>query len=511
MKKTLIILLCLSALFSSCEDWFTHYPESEMVKEDFWNRKSDVLSAVGSCYRAMDEEGFVKRLIAWGEMRSDNVLPGKSNDYDVANLLQANINPTNQYCRWGDFYNVINLANTVLYYAPSVRKVDPDFSETELHQYEAEAKAIRAFCYFTLVKTFRDVPYITEPYFDDSRSFQIAQTEGNTILQNELKNLASAKIDAPDSYPNLAYTHGRITKKAVVALMADINLWLENYSTCAELCNEILNSPGTLQLERSSSFFNNVFFKGNSNEGIWELQFDNNTYNYATRDFLGSSTTDAKLASYDYSFGTASTLFSQKHDLRLDNSFVSSDGFFLIKKYIARLSNTTSTAIRNSDFTYGNSTENWIIYRLADVILMRAEALAEIGDQASLDEAVRLVSRTYDRSNPDIQPGSLIGQYSSQEQIRNLVFDERQREFLFEGKRYFDLVRRMRKEKTPTQVINTYLLKKYIAQNLDRTTVMSKLNDVNAIYMPIHEDELHANLLLEQNKFYKTSSDITKN
>ena len=46
--------------------------------------------------------------------------------------------------------------------------------------------------------------------------------------------------------------------------------------------------------------------------------------------------------------------------------------------------------------------------------------------------------------------------------------------------------------------------------NIDRNTVMSKLNDVDAIYMPIHDDELRVNTLLEQNRFYKISSDISK-
>ena len=102
----------------------------------------------------------------------------------------------------------------------------------------------------------------------------------------------------------------------------------------------------------------------------------------------------------------------------------------------------------------------------------------------------------------------MIGGYSSQEQVRNLVFDERQREFLFEGKRYFDLVRRMRREGTPTTIINAYLLDKYQAMNIDRGTVMSKLNDVDAIYMPIHQEELKVNNLLKQNRFYMTSSAI---
>ena len=106
--------------------------------------------------------------------------------------------------------------------------------------------------------------------------------------------------------------------------------------------------------------------------------------------------------------------------------------------------------------------------------------------------------------------GSLQGLYTSQTQVRDLVFDERQREFLFEGKRYFDLMRRMRREGTPTATINTYLINKYVAMNIDRNTVMSKLNDVDAIYMPIHDDELRVNTQLEQNRFYKISSDISK-
>ena len=100
---------------------------------------------------------------------------------------------------------------------------------------------------------------------------------------------------------------------------------------------------------------------------------------------------------------------------------------------------------------------------------------------------------------------------TSQSVIRDLVFDERQREFLFEGKRYFDIVRRARREGSVTALVNTYLLRKYVAMSLNQTTVLSKINDIDAIYMPIHQDELRLNSLLEQNAFYKTSEDISKN
>ena len=142
---------------------------------------------------------------------------------------------------------------------------------------------------------------------------------------------------------------------------------------------------------------------------------------------------------------------------------------------------------------------------------MKAEALVELGDIAG---AVDMVSYTYDRAHPDLETGSLKAQYpasTSQSVIRDLVFDERQREFLFEGKRYFDLVRRMRREGSPTNIVNTYLMRKYTSMSLDETTVRSKLDDKDAIYLPIHEEELRVNPLLVQNRFYMASEDISKN
>lgn len=510
-KIALLPALCLTlAILSACSDWFTVMPESEMVLGDYWKKKSDVLSSVGSCYRAMIEEGFVKRLIAWGEVRSDNMLYGKSSETDLTYLIEANLNGDNSYTRWGEFYTVINYCNTVIKYAPGVRSLDPDFSQVELDHFLAEAKTIRAFCYFQLVRTFNRVPFIVDAYSDDSRSYRVAQSSGDSIIKVLVGDLASIEETAPVEYSSIAYTKGRVTQKAVWALMADMYLWLNDYTNCVTYCDKILAATAnSLELVRSSAYYNSVFFKGNSNESIWELQFDNNTPNYAVRDFYGGSSQNGKLTSYNYSKDGTSTLFNAK-DLRLINGFASKDGYYMIKKYIASRASTNYDNVKEADFGYGDATNNWILYRLPDVYLMKAEALAEEGGSDNLAEAVALVSLTYDRANPQLEPNSLVGLYTSQEDVRQLVLDERQREFMFEGKRYFDLMRRMRRDGTPTAVINTYLINKYVAMNLDRSTVISKLNDVDAIYMPINNSELKVNPLLTQNRFYMVSSDISK-
>ena len=72
LKYFTIALLGVS--FTSCDDFFELKPKNEMVLEEFWQTESDVLSVVGSCYRSMQEPGFMQRLIVWGEFRSDNLL-----------------------------------------------------------------------------------------------------------------------------------------------------------------------------------------------------------------------------------------------------------------------------------------------------------------------------------------------------------------------------------------------------------------------------------------------------
>ena len=79
-------------------------------------------SAVGACYRAMLEDGFMRRLIVWGELRSDNVINGLGTDTEIGYILNANLNEANSYCKWNDFYTVINYCNTMIQNAPMVRE-----------------------------------------------------------------------------------------------------------------------------------------------------------------------------------------------------------------------------------------------------------------------------------------------------------------------------------------------------------------------------------------------------
>ncbi len=514
IKATLLSVLITCA---SCDDWFSIYPESEMVYEDFWADKNDVLSMLGSCYRGMIEPGFMERLIVWGEVRSDNVVAGTglSVGDDLQYLLDANLTATNGYTSWSYFSTVINYCNTLILYAPGVRDKDPNFTQSELNMYLAEAKAVRAFCYFTLVRTFRDVPYITEPYTDDTQDFYVSQCSPDLLINSLIADLESCVEDANDQFPQLAYTKGRFTKNGIRALIADMALWQGDYEKCARYCDEVLaDTKSGLLLESYSKYNTSVFITGNSTESIFELQFvQENIPNYVVNEFYGRSgsgstrNTYQKLSAFDLCQDESSSLFGETDVRRYDAFFKSNSAMIPIQKYVAQRKENTTGTVRSSDYSVIASSKNWVVYRLSDIYLMKAEALATIG--LDLQGALDMVSKTYDRANPKLGAGSLkLSNYNSVEAMRKLVLDERQREFIFEGKRYFDLVRLARYENSTENIVSNYLLRKY--GTLDQTTTKSKLNTIDAIYMPISADELKLNSALEQNPFYDISSDITK-
>ena len=183
--------MCIACGLSSCEEWFDIKPQTELVSNDFWQSKSDVESAVAACYRAFLEPDMMERLIVWGEVRSDNVLTGLNVSNDIYYILTANVDASNGYTKWEPVYRVINYCNTVLEKAPAVQQSDPNFKAGELRAYQAEAITLRALCYFYLVRTFKDVPFTTLSYKDDTRPFQLAQTDGDDIIDELLGELES--------------------------------------------------------------------------------------------------------------------------------------------------------------------------------------------------------------------------------------------------------------------------------------------------------------------------------
>lgn len=520
MKKlNLYIVTAGLLLISSCSEWLDLRPENEIVLEDYWKTEAQVNAVLAACYRGMASDPVVERMVVWGELRSDNVVEGLGINNDLLRILNVNLTPTNYYADWSAFYSVINNCNTFLHFAPLVLKSDPKLSPQELKSMEAEVLAIRSMMYFYLVRAYKDVPLVLEPSLDDTQNYYVSKSTERVILDRIIADLLVARQDVRKDYGKGAYNKGRFTANAVNALLADIYLWDQKYDLCVNTCNEILTDK-SFELVEGEKLLNSVFYTGNSTESIFELQFDkDNQYNNSVNWLYGFDLTKdgqlsfpkylTTLGSYSPFEYPASATKESMEDIREKVYFgktVNGNGYSIYKYAL-------SDVVFNSDesvtpvYRSVSNTVNWIIYRLPDIILMKAEALVQLNrTENDLREALRLVNRTYLRANINLKGDSLLfGNYADQSIMEKLVLRERQREFLFEGKRWFDLMRIVRRKQDATAIL-AYISPKLSGDNMQ----IRKLSVIDALYMPIQKSEIDINSNLIQNPFYDENSEFMK-
>ena len=554
----LYLAISSQALLSSCDDFLSIEPQNEIVLENYWTEEADVNSVLNSCYAALESNDCINRMVVWGELRSDNMTNGSGTGHALQQILKENILETNAYTRWQCFYEVINRCNTVIHYAPGVNAIDPNFTDSELDATIAEATTLRALCYFYLIRTFRDVPYVTSPSIDDSQNYQVAATPFETVLESIIAAVEAVKEDAVRSYGEESVENTcRITRWACYALLADLYLWKGDWQKCIDCCDMVINqkikeyekeyeeNPTTMTVElydiypliseslSNSNYAGNayteIFGAGNSFESIFELNFVNNqsVANNTVSSFYGSSSNKtgqigAPTFLYSDAYAGLNDYFT-KTDCRYLENMSESNNKIYISKYVNqsvsfRTSTTTGAAPTVNGEVRSSAYANWIIYRLTDVMLMRAEA--EIALAGNVEEGMTLteeqlqhyhnafscISAVWKRANNKRTSSTGLLEFdeyaTSRLAMEELLFAERQRELMFEGKRWFDLVRISRRDGENTRLINKVLPK--FQENT--SAIRIKLSTQDVLYWPYNRDELKQNPLLIQNPAYVTDN-----
>ena len=225
--KHTILAVCLTLGMTGCSDFLDILPMNEVVLENYWTEKGDVMSVVNSCYETLEHSDCLTRMGVWGELRSDNLRMGANVPDEINEILKENLLPSNPMCNWGKFYEAINRCNTVCHYAPGVQEIDPNYTMEEMKANIAEVSTIRALCYFYLIRTFRNVPYSTAPSIDDSQEYVLPASSFDAVLDSLIENLELVKNDAvrryyTDESPNAYQNSSKITRWAIYALLADL-------------------------------------------------------------------------------------------------------------------------------------------------------------------------------------------------------------------------------------------------------------------------------------------------
>lgn len=495
--KLTIVTVLFSTCFSSCNKWLDLKPQDGITGAEFWKTKEQVQSAVMGCYSALlasptNSRPFSQCAFLWGELRGDMVAATTGTTSDENDVISLNILPTNTISDWRSVYQIINYCNTVIDNAPKVIGVDATFTQDALKKAVAEAKTLRALMYFYLVRTFGDVPLKLKSSSSDTDIEPIAKSSQDDVLTQILKDLGEAEPDAVTTYGDKASDKGRVTVYLVNALQADVNLWMGKYNECISACNKVINSNKFGLIDGSSAdvWYNTLYGVGNSNEGIFELQYDKQALN-SFYDLLQSPRRHliANPAVLDGLYTVDPIDPVNNRDIRADGGSVrSSDG--MIWKYAG----WNSTTARASTESYAH----WIAYRYADILLMKAEALNESGNgQGALDliTQIRNRARALPATNFNPSPTDRLG-------VEDFILQERAREFAYEGKRWFDLLRFAKRNNYERIDILLDVVAKTVPPDRQQSAI-AKIKDKNSHYLPIYFYELQTDKLLVQNPFYK--------
>jgi starch-binding outer membrane protein, SusD/RagB family len=504
MKKNFIhigLLLLLVLAGTSCKKWLSLEPQDGITRDKFWKTKEQVQSAVMGCYASLlgDPAGRDKPLseyfFLWGELRGDMLAPAAGVTTDELDVMNVNTLPTNSITNWSAVYRTINYCNTVIDFAPGVLDNDKTFTQAQLNGYLAEARGLRALMYFYLVRSFRDVPLKLNSTADDDDLEQLPKTSADTVLTQIVADLQFADDNAVFNYNNTAANKGRINKYTVKAIQADVYLWMEKYNECIAACDFIINSNRFGLVAGNSGWFNTLYYNGNSNESIFEFQFDQQKLNSVHPMFTTSRSRFLANQTVIEDVYTIDFLDDTKKDIRGEFGSVRTDN--VIFKYLGVTG--SSSLLRAADASFAH----WFVYRYADILLMKAEALNETGQGAAALDIVKIIrNRAHALDATDRNPVTNPMDPNDKNAVADFILEERAREFAFEGKRWYDVLRNAKRNKYERLNVLLNMVAKSVPASMQQSAI-GKYRDPNSHYFPINFYEIQTDPHLVQNPFYR--------
>lgn len=225
----LTVALGCGTVLTSCTDFLTIYPTNSVIHENYWQTAEDVNGMLATCYQRLQSTSAIERMIIWGDLRGDQIAVRNNSTNTYKYIVEANLQDNNSYCTWSDFYQAINDANMVIEFAPEVVERDPDFTEGDLNIVLGEMYAIRALSHFYLLRTFRNIPLAYKASVNDGELIDYPQVHPMVALDSIMNDLnrAESLVMRSGGFPNSSalYNYGRVTRNAVRAMKADVNLW----------------------------------------------------------------------------------------------------------------------------------------------------------------------------------------------------------------------------------------------------------------------------------------------
>lgn len=448
IKSLGVAFLSTALLVSSCKKSFLDVDtQGQQPALEFWKTGDDATKAVNAIYanlRSWENVAFPALVIE--SVASDEADKGSTPNDATFWLLYDTYTVTSTEGSlqgfWTGQYQNINLSNQVLDNIPGI-----EMDETLKARYIAEAKFLRAYSYFRLVRAYGDVPLrLTVP--KDATEYNIPRTPKDQVYAQIEKDLTEAAAVLPVTYASTDL--GRATKGAALGLHAKVALYQKKWNDVLTLTNQVIGSGYTLFPDYEKSFRTN---NENNSESIFEIQAE-----------LVPGNGDASNSQYSQVQGVAGVpgggwgfnVPSSALAAAFEPGDPRRDATIIFRGEITPQNDTIPNAVPNpmynqksyvpfrlrvSGFNEG-AQQNIRVLRFADILLMNAEAANELGDAGLALTSLNKVRARARGTNPlTVLPSLTSGDQAS---LRTAIYKERQVELAMENDRYFDVIRQGR-------------------------------------------------------------------
>ncbi|MFN4315279.1 MAG: RagB/SusD family nutrient uptake outer membrane protein [Chitinophagaceae bacterium] len=454
MKHTTIfkffcLLLLAMAGLSSCKKFLEEDPSNQVTIQNFYKTESDAIAAVNAIYAYLNSvDNFavggntagVYHSTFWVSigLASDEMLNnqlGAANFDQISNFTHTPMNPSMEEI-WGMHYKTITLANIAIARIPGIQ-----MNEALRDRLVGEARFLRGLMYFNLVRMFGEVPLL----LNENNELLPAEATVDEIYTQIISDLDQAASALPPSY-DAGNGRGRATRGAANAILAKVYLTRENWEQTSIYAKKVIDSQQYELWEDYADVFKlssragkeAIFSVGFGDAGGAIIFWEAGQFN--VRLLPNALSAEGVQNAQGWQIPTQ-YLYNQFEvdDRRRAVNFLTEindpNGAYTIRPYVQKYWDRAAEPQGNS------SSNDFPVIRYADVLLMYAEAENELDRSSVAHEYINKIRKRarFDGSGY----ANAVPDYSglSKEQFRAAVLEERMLEFVFEGQRWFDLVR----------------------------------------------------------------------
>lgn len=515
MKKTILLsLIFLIIAAGGCKKTLDLDSTRVVSEENFWRTIEDARAGLIGVY-GLSRAALADNNRHWiyGDVRMGNFDSPIRQDLKaiINNDLNASYPVVEALSNWRRFYAVVNAANIFLERIPEVKANDARYTESNMTVDVAQIRFLRAFAYFYMARIWGDVPLITSSR--DGLFENEARTDQNTVLEFVQQEMLLAAKDLPYLYsnndiqqPGNYYNETRsrwdgtlVRKLSAYGVLAHVAAWRGKYTDVSVYTKFVVDNyiQGALNYSPTNYLTDRrgIFYDKNNNQllgfgfvfGHQDATFTGNLESLT----LAEPIVNKSLPDIYVPKDSILSIFREPNDARFNidsTGLVHSEAYFT--NYQAKYPIFSKIKVMqdgSSDPTFRIYSSAILFTRLEDIVLLRAEALAVLGERDGAIAAlntIRQLRYNVDNVGQPTEGGASIPYSEARSgNIVDAVFLERQKELMGEGHRWYDQVR--------------------YQKIVQRNPAFTELINSGGIYWPISKSLLAENQLLTQNSYWK--------